>query len=180
MPGSPQERSGLVVLRVAGRWHKIPRKRRSFVPLLMEICLAWPLHHRQMAFGTQILLRNIRISMGTVETNDLHNENSPDKTWCCHFQNAVRVMNTIQTISMTAANLDLTHLHKEELLQMADLYRILFKWNWMTCTNFCHPRKKGQVVWILYGRTEYEKKIAEGTYNPDLDGILLLDWFFSF
>ena len=31
-------------------------------------------------------------------------------------------------------------------------------------------------LWQFVAVTEYEKKIANGMYNPDIDGVLKFDW----
>ena len=172
MPGSPQQWSGLVVLCVA----EVAQFQEKILRAIANGDLSgMTIAPQQIAFGTQILLHNSNLD-GNLKLM-IYNE-IPQTKRDAAIQNAMRVMNMIQTISMTAASLD-HPFTQEELLQVADLYRIV----WVELNDmyeFLPPKEKAKYYGYFMAVTAYEKKIAEGMYNPDLDGILQLDWFFSF
>jgi hypothetical protein len=168
MPGSPQERSGLVVLRVA----EVAQFQEKILRAVANGDLpgVTTIAPQQIVFGTQILLRNSNLD-GNLKLM-IYNE-IPRTKRDAAIQNAVRVMNTIQTISMTAASID-HPFTQEELYKLADLYRIV-RVELNDMYESLPPKEKAKYYGYFMAVTEYEKKIAKGTYNPDLDGILQFD-----
>ena len=89
-------------------------------------------------------------------------------------KSAARTMNTLQTISTKAAKIQ-RPFTDEEMLEIADLYRdARLQLNAMY--EFLTPDGKEKYYGYFMKVTEYEKKIAEGVYNPELDGVLKLDY----
>ena len=83
-------------------------------------------------------------------------------------------MNTIQSISTTSAKIQ-RPFTDEEMVLVADLYRdARLQLNAMY--EYLPQDGKDKYYGYFMKVTEYEKKIAEGVYNPELDGILKLDY----
>jgi hypothetical protein len=169
MPPAPEERSGLVVLRVAEVAQFQEKILRAIAngDLPAEIIVS-PM---QIVFGTQILLRNSNLD-GNMKLM-IYNE-IPKSSRGKAIKNAVRVMNTIQLISSTAAKVE-RPFTTGELLEIADLYRLV-RVELNDMYEFMEPKEKEKYYAYFVAVTEYEKKIAEGTYNPDLDGVLQLEY----
>uniref|UniRef100_A0A7S2EFN9 Uncharacterized protein n=1 Tax=Ditylum brightwellii TaxID=49249 RepID=A0A7S2EFN9_9STRA len=116
IPAGPEERSGLVVLRVAEVAQFQEKILRAVASGAVEDVTVTP---QQIVFGTQILLRNSNLggNMKLMIDNEV-----PRKLRKEAVNNAVKTMNTIQSISTTAGKIQ-RPFEKEEMIQIADLYR---------------------------------------------------------
>eukprot|EP00560_Eucampia_antarctica_P007652 CAMPEP_0197824424 /NCGR_PEP_ID=MMETSP1437-20131217/1671_1 /TAXON_ID=49252 ORGANISM="Eucampia antarctica, Strain CCMP1452" /NCGR_SAMPLE_ID=MMETSP1437 /ASSEMBLY_ACC=CAM_ASM_001096 /LENGTH=306 /DNA_ID=CAMNT_0043424043 /DNA_START=60 /DNA_END=980 /DNA_ORIENTATION=- len=167
IPVSPEEKSGLTVLRVA--------EVAQFQEMILRAVANGEIENvvlsaQQIAFGTRIMMRNSNLD-GNMKLM-IYNE-MPKKNRKYAIQKAVNTMNTLQSIVTQASKID-HPLTKEEMLEMADLYRYArLELNEMY--EYLSPNEKDKYYGYLMKVTEYEKKIAEGTYNPELDGILKFD-----
>jgi len=165
---APEERSGLVVLRVA----EVAQYQERLIRAILNgginnVVISPP----QIVFGTQLLLRNSNLA-GNLKV--MIETEIPRARQREARQRAATTMNTVQAISSTAAAVQrpFTDL---ELLQIADLYRdVRLQLNalYECLTDSEKDKYYGYFVQV----TEYEKKLAEGTYNPELDGILRFDY----
>ena len=167
MPGAPEERSGLVVLRVAEVCNFQEKILRAVVNKDIDTVIS-PM---QIVFGTQLLIRNSNIAGNMklmIETE------IPKSKRSLAMKNAANVMNTIQSVSTTAAKVQ-RPFTDEEMLEVADLYRdARVRLNAMY--EFLPQEGKDKYYGYFMQVTEYEKKIAEGVYNPEIDGVLKLDY----
>ncbi len=167
MPDAPEERSGLVVLRVAEVCNFQEKIARAVVAKDIDTVIS----PQQIVFGTQLLLRNSNIAGNMqlmIDTEIPKNKRSLAR------QRAAKTMNTIQSISTTAAKIQ-RPFEDEELLAVADLYRdARLQLNEMY--EYLPPEGKDKYYGYFMKVTEYEKKIADGVYNPELDGVLKLDY----
>jgi len=168
IPAEPEERSGLIVLRVAEVAEFQEKILRAVVSgdLGPEISVS----PQQIAFGTRILLRNSNLD-GNLKL--MVNEEIPKKLRKEAIRNAVKTMNTIQDIAIYAGKIQ-RPFEAEEMLELADMYRsVKIQLNQMY--EYLPPKEKEKYYGYFVAVTEYEKKIANGTYNPDIDGILNYD-----
>ena len=83
-------------------------------------------------------------------------------------------MNTLQKISSTAARVE-RELSPADYDEIANLYRLL-RVELNSLYELLSPKEKDKYYGYFMKVTEYEKKIAEGVYNPDLDGVLQFDY----
>jgi hypothetical protein len=61
-----------------------------------------------------------------------------------------------------------------EMLQIAHMYRdVRMSLNQMY--EYLPQKEKNKYYGYFVAVTDYEKKIAEGTYNPEIDGVLKFD-----
>ena len=167
MPDAPEERSGLVVLRVA----EVCSFQEKIIRAVVAKDIEAPVSPQQIVFGTQILLRNSNVAgnMKLMIDTEIPKTNKPLAS-----KSAARTMNTLQTISTKAAKIQ-RPFTDEEMLEIADLYRdARLQLNAMY--EFLTPDGKEKYYGYFMKVTEYEKKIAEGVYNPELDGVLKLDY----
>lgn len=83
---------------------------------------------------------------------------------------AVNTMNTLQQISITAAKVEkeLAPADYEELANLYKSVRIELK----TLFDLLPHKEKEKYYGYFVAVTEYEKKIAEGVYNPDIDSVV--------
>ena len=97
-------------------------------------------------FEMQILLRNLNLAgeMKLMIGNDI-----PKKSQHEAAIKAVNAMNTLQQISITGPC-----------------------WLWGACKHVQISLNWGKHYSYFVAVTEYEKKIAEGVYNPDIDSII--------
>ena len=167
IPAGPEERSGLVVLRVA--------EVCQFQEKLIRAVVNGDIHDvtispQQIVFGTKILLRNSNIA-GNMKL--MIDQEIPRQKRAEAASNAATVMNTLQTIYSTADSIQ-RPFSSLELLLIADLYRdVRFQLNDMY--EYLPQKEKDKYYGYFMAVTEYEKKIADGVYNPDIDGILKFD-----
>ena len=167
MPTAPEERSGLVVLRVAEVCNFQEKILRAVVNKDIDTVVS----PQQIVFGTQILLRNSNIAGNMklmIETE------IPKQQRAFAVQNAVKTMNTLQSISTTAAKIQ-RPFTDEEMIEVANLYRhSRVQLNAMY--EYLPQIEKDKYFGYFNLVTEYEKKIAQGVYNPEMDGVLKLDY----
>jgi len=167
IPAGPEERSGLVVLRVAEVCQFQEKLIRAVVNGDIPDVTISP---QQIVFGTKILLRNSNIA-GNMKL--MIDQEIPRQKRAEASSNAATVMNTLQTIYSTADNIQ-RPFSSLELLLIADLYRdVRFQLNDMY--EYLPKKEKDKYYGYFMAVTEYEKKVAGGTYNPDIDGILKFD-----
>jgi len=118
-------------------------------------------------FGTQILLRNSNIAgeMKLMIDYDIPKKNQREAAI-----KAVNTMNTLQQISITAAKVEkeLAPADYEELANLYKSVRIELK----TLFDLLPQKEKEKYYGYFVAVTEYEKKIAEGVYNPDIDSVV--------
>lgn len=167
IPAGPEERSGLVVLRVAEVAQFQEKILRAVAGGEIADVVVSP---QQIVFGTQILLRNSNIA-GNLKL--MIDEEVPRRKRDEAAKKAARTMNTLQAISSTAASIQ-RPFKNEEMMSLADMYRdVRLQLN--DIYEYLPLSEKSKYYGYFMAVTEYEKKIADGTYNPDLDGILQFD-----
>jgi hypothetical protein len=167
MPEAPEERSGLVVLRVA----EVCNFQEKILRAVAAKAIDTSISPQQIVFGTKLLLKNSNIA-GNMQL--MIDTEIPKTKRNVARQNAARTMNTIQSISTTSAKIQ-RPFTDEEMVLVADLYRdARLQLNAMY--EYLPQDGKDKYYGYFMKVTEYEKKIAEGVYNPELDGILKLDY----
>ena len=87
---------------------------------------------------------------------------------------AANAVNAIQNVSSTAAAIG-RELSPADYEELANLYRLV-RVELNSLYNLLGPKEKEKYDGYFLEVTEYEKKIAEGVYNPDLDGVLKFDY----
>lgn len=115
MPIAPEERSGLVVLRVA----EVAQFQEKIIRAVLNGDIDTIISPQQIVFGTQILLRNSNIA-GNMKLM-IDDEIMPSKKDQAR-QKAANVMNILQNINITASKVQ-RPFEKEELEEIADMYR---------------------------------------------------------
>ena len=86
---------------------------------------------------------------------------------------AANTMNALQKLSSTAAKL--TELKPVDYEELANLYRLV-RVELNGLYELLPAKERDKYYGYFVAVTEYEKKIAEGIYNPDLDGVLQFDY----
>lgn len=168
IPPSPEEKSGLVVLRVA----EVCQFQEKILRAAARGDLGeYEVSPQQIVFGTQILLRNSNVD-GNMKLM-IYNE-IPKRSREKAIKDAVNIMNNLQFISSRAAQIQ-RPFKNEEMVEIADMYRVV-RVQLNNLYEYLPEREKNKYTGYFNAVTEYEKKIAEGTYNPELDGILQLDY----
>ena len=168
-PAAPEERSGLVVLRVA----EVAQFQEKILRAVVNGDFADSdvrISPMQFAFGTQILLRNSNID-GNIRL--MIREEIPKSKRKLARTNAVTIMNTLQQIQQYAGALQRDFV-PIEMIELADMYLVV-RTNLNELYNYLPDPEKKKYYGFFTAVTEYEKKIADGTYNPDIDGILNFD-----
>jgi hypothetical protein len=87
---------------------------------------------------------------------------------------AANCMNALQKVSSTAAKIE-TALGPADYEELANLYRLV-RVELKSLYDLLPPKERDKYYGYFVAVTEYEKKIAEGVYNPDLDGVLSFDY----
>jgi hypothetical protein len=167
IPPAPEERSGLVVLRVAEVAQFQEKILRGIVNGDLPGVMVSPM---QFAFGTQILLRNSNLD-GNMKL--MINEEIPKRNRNMAIKNAVNAMNTLQEIGKYAASIQ-RDFEPLEMVTLADMY-LQVRVNLNELYEYLPQKEKDKYYGYFAAVTEYEKKIADGTYNPDIDGKLVFD-----
>jgi hypothetical protein len=167
IPKVPEERSGLTVLRVAEVAQFQEKILRAIASGELEGVQVAPM---QFAFGTQILLRNSNLD-GNMKL--MIYQEIPKSKRSLSIKNAVNVMNTLQGIAKYAGAIQ-RDFKTEEMVELADMYRTV-RINLNQLYEYLPEKEKEKYYGYFVAVTAYEKKIAEGTYNPDIDGILDFD-----
>lgn len=167
IPQAPEERSGLVVLRVAEVAQFQEKILRSIASGELTGVQVSPM---QFLFGTQILLRNSNLdgNMKLMIAQEIPRYRRKEA-----IQNAVAAMNTLQEIAKFSGSIQ-RDFETIEMIALADMYRNV-RVNLNQLYEYLPPKEKEKYYGYFVAVTEYEKKVAEGTYNPDLDGILKFD-----
>ena len=168
IPAAPEERSGLVVLRVAEVAQFQEKILRAVASGELQDVSVSPM---QFAFGTQILLRNSGIDSNM---KLMINEEIPKSKRPLAVKNAVATMNQLQEIAKYANSIQ-RDFEKEEMVQLADMY-LKVRVNLNQLYEYLPPKEKEKYYGYFVAVTEYEKKIADGVYNPDIDGVLKLEY----
>jgi hypothetical protein len=168
IPQAPEERSGLVVLRVAEVAQFQEKILRAVVSGELQGVTVSPM---QFAFGTQILLRNSGIDSNM---KLMINEEIPRSKRPKAIKNAVAAMNTLQEIGKFSASIQ-RDFEKDEMIKLADMY-LAVRVNLNQLYEYLPEKEREKYYGYFMAVTEYEKKIADGVYNPDIDGVLNLEY----
>ena len=167
IPSVPEERSGLVVLRVAEVSQFQEKILRAVVNGDLKDVMVSPM---QFAFGTQILLKNSNLD-GNMRL--MIKEEIPKQNRTAARKNAADIMNTLQSIQQYSASIQ-RDFEPIEMIQLADMY-VVVRANLNQLYEYLPDKEKAKYDGYFVAVTEYEKKIANGTYNPDIDGVLKFD-----
>ncbi|EED93614.1 predicted protein [Thalassiosira pseudonana CCMP1335] len=168
IPVAPEERSGLVVLRVAEVAQFQEKILRAILNGDIKDVIVTP---QQIVFGTQILLRNSNLAGNMKLMVDTEIPRSRQKEAAIR---AANTMNTLQKISSTAAKIE-REMSPSEYEDIANLYRLV-RVELNGLYELLPEKEKAKYYGYFVDVTEYEKKVAEGVYNPDLDGVLKFDY----
>ncbi|KAL7524900.1 hypothetical protein ACHAXR_000766, partial [Thalassiosira sp. AJA248-18] len=168
IPAAPEEKSGLVVLRVAEVAQFQEKILRAILNGDLKDVIVTP---QQIVFGTQILLRNSNIAgnMKLMLENEIPNDSQREAAI-----KAANAMNAIQKVSSTAAKIE-RELGPADYEELANLYRLV-RVELNSFYELLPKKERDKYYGYFMAVTEYEKKIAEGVYNPDLDGVLNFDY----
>lgn len=167
IPQAPEEKSGLVVLRVAEVAQFQEKILRSIASGELQGVQVSPM---QFLFGTQILLRNSNLD-GNMKL--MIAEEIPRRRRNEAVQSAVAAMNTLQEIAKFSGSIQ-RDFETIEMVELADMYRDV-RVNLNQLYELLPSQEKDKYYGYFVAVTEYEKKVAQGTYNPDIDGILKFD-----
>lgn len=167
IPAGPEEKSGLVVLRVAEVAQFQEKILRAVLDGEIKDVIVTP---QQLVFGTNILMRNSNVA-GNMKLM-IDNEIPRNKQREARIR-AANSMNALQKISSDAAKIE-REMSPAEYEEFANLYRLV-RVELNSLYELLPPKEKDKYYGYFVAVTEYEKKIAEGVYNPDLDGVLKFD-----
>jgi hypothetical protein len=167
IPAGPEEKSGLVVLRVAEVAQFQEKILRAILNGDIKDVVVTP---QQLVFGTQILLRNSNVA-GNMKLM-IDNEIPWNRQREARIR-AANTMNALQKISSDAAKIE-REMSPAEYEEFANLYRLV-RVELNGLYELLNAKEKDKYYGYFVAVTEYEKKIAEGIYNPDLDGVLKFD-----
>ena len=167
IPKAPEERSGLVVLRVAEVAQFQEQILRSIASGEVTGVKVSPM---QFAFGTKILLKNSNLD-GNMRL--MIQEEIPPSRRKEAAHRAANAMNQLQEIATFSGSIQ-RDFETIEMVQLADMYRNV-RVDLNQLYEYLPEKDKNRYYGYFVAVTEYEKKIAEGTYNPDLDGVLKFD-----
>mmetsp|Transcript_19969 Transcript_19969/g.22845 ORF Transcript_19969/g.22845 Transcript_19969/m.22845 type:complete len:326 (-) Transcript_19969:19-996(-) len=168
IPSAPEERSGLVVLRVAEVAQFQEKILRAIVKgdLPPDVKVA-PM---QFSFGTTILLKNSNLDSNM---KMMINDEIPRRSRNLAIKNAVSAMNELVAIRTYAASIE-RDFEPNEMIELADMY-LKVRVDLNSLYEYLPEKDRKKYDGYFVAVTEYEKKIAEGTYNPDIDGALKFD-----
>lgn len=167
IPKVPEERSGLVVLRVAEVAQFQEKILRAIVSGELTGVMVSPM---QFLFGTQILLRNSNLD-GNMKL--MIQQEIPRNKRREAAKSASNAMNQLQEIAKFSGSIQ-RDFETIEMVELADMYRNV-RINLNQLYEFLPEKEKEKYYGYFVAVTAYEKKIAEGTYNPDIDGVLKFD-----
>jgi hypothetical protein len=167
IPQAPEEKSGLVVLRVAEVAQFQEQILRSIASGELTGVQIAPM---QFQFGTQILLRNSNLD-GNMKLM-IYSE-IPRRQRKQAIRNAVDTMNTLQEIAQYAGAIQ-RDFETDEMITLADMYRTV-RLNLNQLYEYLPDQERNKYYGYFMQVTAYEKKIADGVYNPDIDGVLSFD-----
>lgn len=137
----------------------------------VKFCNAHILNGHHRVFGTQILLRNSNIA-GNIKL--MIEQEIPRNNQREASIKAANAMNAIQKVSSTAAKVQ-REFSPADYEELANLYRLV-RVELNSLYELLPKQEKDKYYGYFVAVTEYEKKIAEGVYNPDLDGVLKFDY----
>ncbi|KAL7529226.1 hypothetical protein ACHAWF_002889 [Thalassiosira exigua] len=168
IPAGPEEKSGLVVLRVAEVAQFQEKILRAILNGDLTDVVVTP---QQIVFGTQVLMRNSNIAgnMKLMIDSEIPRSRQPEAAI-----RAANTMNALQKVSSTAAKIE-RELSPADYEELANLYRLV-RVELNSLYELLPGKEKDKYYGYFVAVTEYEKKIAEGVYNPDLDGVLKFDY----
>lgn len=168
LPTGPEERSGLVVLRVA----EVAQFQEKILRAVLNGDITdVTITPQQIIFGTQILLKNSNIAGNMKLMIETEIPRSKQKDAAIK---AANTMNSLQAVSNRAAKVE-KEFGPIDLEELADLYRLV-RVELNGLYELLPQKEKDKYYGYFVAVTEYEKKIAEGVYNPDLDGVLKFDY----
>jgi hypothetical protein len=167
IPQAPEEKSGLTVLRVAEVAQFQEQILRSIASGELTGVQVAPM---QFQFGTQILLRNSNLD-GNMKLM-IYRE-IPRRSRKAAIRNAVATMNTLQEIAQYAGSIQ-RDFETSEMITLADMYRTV-RLNLNQLYEYLPDQERNKYYGYFMQVTAYEKKIADGVYNPDIDGVLNFD-----
>eukprot|EP00574_Skeletonema_japonicum_P005654 CAMPEP_0201729176 /NCGR_PEP_ID=MMETSP0593-20130828/18223_1 /ASSEMBLY_ACC=CAM_ASM_000672 /TAXON_ID=267983 /ORGANISM="Skeletonema japonicum, Strain CCMP2506" /LENGTH=236 /DNA_ID=CAMNT_0048221475 /DNA_START=189 /DNA_END=899 /DNA_ORIENTATION=+ len=167
IPAGPEEKSGLVVLRVAEVAQFQEKILRAILNGEIKDVIVTP---QQLVFGTQILLRNSNVS-GNMKM--MIDDEIPRSRQREARIRAANTMNVLQKISSNAAKIE-REMSPAEYEEFANLYRLV-RVELNGLYELLAEKERDKYYGYFVAVTDYEKKIAEGVYNPDLDGVLKFD-----
>ena len=167
IPVGPEEKSGLVVLRVAEVAQFQEKILRAILHGEIKDVIVTP---QQLVFGTQILLRNSNVAGNMKLMIDAEIPRNKQREARIR---AANTMNALQKISSNAAKIE-REMSPAEYEDFANLYRLV-RVELNSLYELLPAKEKEKYYGYFVAVTEYEKKIAEGVYNPDLDGVLKFD-----
>eukprot|EP00980_Cylindrotheca_fusiformis_P020239 scaffold7316_cov123-Cylindrotheca_fusiformis.AAC.14 len=167
MPRAPEERSGLVVLRVAEVAQFQEKILRSIASGELQGVKVSPM---QFVFGTQILLENSNLD-GNLKY--MISEEIPKNKRSLAVGNAVTSMNLLQGIMKYASSIQ-RDFETDEMVQLADMY-LRLRINLNQFYEYLPDKEKDKYYGYFVAVTKYERKTAEGVYNPDIDRVIKLD-----
>lgn len=163
---APEEKSGLVVLRVAEVAQFQEKILRSIVRGDFDVKVA-PL---QFSFGTRILLKNSNLD-GNMKL--MIAQEIPRSEQKRAARNASNSMNILQDIIVFSNGIQ-RDFEPQEMLELADMYQTL-RINLNQLYEYLPQKEKDKYCGYFVAVTEFEKKVAEGVYNPNIDGLLKFD-----
>jgi len=167
IPPAPEERSGLTVLRVA----EVAQFQEKILLAVANGDLPdTKVAPMQFTFGTKILLKNSNLD-GNMKL--MIQSEIPKKQRKAAAIHAANTMNILQDIIKYTSTIN-RDFETTEMLELAQMYqRVRVELNEMY--EFLPQKEKDKYYGYFVKVTEYEKKIADGVYNPDLDGVLKFD-----
>jgi len=163
----PEERSGLVVLRVAEVSQFQEKILRAIVSGDLKDVMVSPM---QFAFGTQILLRNSNLDLNMRLMID---KEIPKQKRTSARKIAANVMNQLQDIAKYSGSIK-RDFDPIEMVELADMYKVV-RIDLNQLYEYLPEKERRKYYGYFVAVTEYEKKVASGTYNPDIDGVLKFD-----
>lgn len=167
IPQAPEEKSGLVVLRVAEVTQFQEQILRNVANGSLQGVSVAPM---QFQFGTQILLRNSNLD-GNMKL--MIAQEVPRAKRVEARKRAARAMNGLLDILQYSSSIQ-RDFESEEMIALADMYRNV-RVDLNELYEYLEPDEKAKYYGYFMKVTEYEKKIADGVYNPDIDGVLQFD-----
>jgi len=167
IPKSPEEKSGLVVLRVAEVAQFQEKILRSAAKGELGDLKVAPM---QFTFGTQILLKNSNLD-GNMKL--MISQEIPFKKRRLAMQDAAACMNQLLDIMKYTSSIE-RDFETQEMVNLADMYLSL-RVNLNQLYDYLPSKEKEKYYGYFAAVTEYERKVAGGVYNPDIDGVLQFD-----
>ena len=121
---------------------------------------------QQIIYGTQLLLRNSNID-GNMKLMIQSEVRRKDRGRAAKL--SASCMNGIQMISARAAKVD-GPFSRSDMIEVADLYRSL-RLQLAELFDLLDDKSQSKYFGYMVEVTQYERKIADGSYNPDFDNV---------